>query len=659
MLTCQNSVLFALIRRIWFSLRQRSASKLALLYNRTSLYSVCNLLGRLFSFLPPRTKQCISQSLCFLGRGYTSSTTRNLQADTHCSSSLPAHVVPVLMSDEALHKSRSSHDDLAGTTPHSGSLSEAGDSSIVSQHVNVVDTALPSPDTTTMFGESEKSLPEDTSNACSVIGELFYPIAPTEFERYCRPDEVEDKHISYGIARLTISFARSETPQPWTSYIHPEGARYFRCEHDLFTVYTDAYLFDPEKSQAVQQFVDQVDEYLTRYDITEVSFDTEKVDLVLDVTLSGTKRTVCGYYFAYHANRTVFWLDEFESSESLWPKTNGVTSSDHILHEIRSQYWHHCALFPSPRCASQAVIDELRDIILHAIGDSIVSLTSTVSYSIEELRGMLKLLPAKSREINDDFGPGVSRIAYILMKRFAHERFLHFYGEPVARLNRGTSIYDKNKVYKRSFLFHVLKCLLFAAPCAHLREIESMLSDGLLSQVAWREFIDKICKDWSHLTLYSTVLINVDVAFLSIQSVDASPTSLPLKSFIYLSILSSLGSLFFSLLLHRRNNTRPNISTCEAVKIMNSYQDSSCRYDNIAIIYSLPYALLMWGIFFFLTAFAIMCLWDTAPVTLVLSIMAWVALGSLVTFYGWVSSTDARRQWLLSIREFLGRVLVK
>ncbi len=64
-------------------------------------------------------------------------------------------------------------------------------------------------------------------------------------------------------------------------------------------------------------------------------------------------------------------------------------------------------------------------------------------------------------------------------------------------------------------------------------------------------------------------------------------------------------------------------------------------------------------IFFFLTAFAIRCLWDTAPVTHVLSIMAWVALGSLVIFYGWVSSTDARRQWLLSIREFLGRVLVK
>ncbi|SJL08618.1 uncharacterized protein ARMOST_11985 [Armillaria ostoyae] len=563
------------------------------------------------------------------------------------------------MSDEALHKSRSSHDDLAGTTPHSGSLSEAGNSSIVSQHVNVVDTALPSPDTTTTFGESEKSLPEDISNACSVIGELFYPIAPTEFERYHRPDEVEDKHISYDIARLTISFARSETPQPWTSYIHPEGAHYFRCEHDLFTVYTDAYLFDPEILRAVQQFVDQVDEHLTCHDITEVSFDTEKVDLVLDVTLSQTKRTICGYYFAYHANRTVFWLDEFESSERLWVKINGVTSPDHILHEIQSQYWHHCALFPSPRCASQAVIDELRDVILHAIGDSIVSSTSTVSYSIEELRGMLQLLPAKSRETNDDSGPGVSRIAYILMKRFAHERFLHFYGEPAARLNRSTSIYDKNKVHKRSFLFHILKCLLVAAPCTHLREIESMLSDGLLNQVVWREFIDKICKDWSHLTVYSTVLINVDVAVLSIQSVDTGPTSSPLKIVIYLSVLSSLGSIFFALLLLRRNNTRPNISADEAVKIMNSYQDSSCGYDNIAIIYSLPYALLMWGIFFFVAAFAIMCLWDTAPVTLVLSSMAWIALGSLVIFYGWVSSTDARRQWLLSIREFLRRVLVK
>ncbi|KAK0478901.1 hypothetical protein IW261DRAFT_1564961 [Armillaria novae-zelandiae] len=557
------------------------------------------------------------------------------------------------MSDEALSKSRSSHDDLASTTPHPASLSESGNSGITFQPVNVVDIALPSPDITTAFSESEKYLPaEMSSDACSVIGELFYPIAPTEFERSNRPDEVEDKRIRYDIHRLTVSFARRETPQPWTSYIHPEGARYFRCEHDLFTVYTDAYLFDPEILRAVQEFVDQVDEYLTRHGTMEVSFGTEKVDLVLDVTLSETNKTICGYYFAYHTNRVVFWLDEFESSERLWSKTNGVTSPDHILHEIQSQYWygpHHCALFSSPRCVSQAVVEELRDIILHAIGDSIVSSTSTVSYTIEELRGILQLLPVKSGET----GPGVSRIAYILMKHFAHERFLHFYGEPAARLNRGTSIYDKSKVHKRSFLFRILKYLLFAAPCTHLREIESMMSDGLLSQVAWRDFIDRNCKDWSHLTLYSTVLINVDVAFSSIQSVDTSPTSSPLKIVIHLSMLSSLGSLFFALLLLRRNNTRPNISADEAVKIMNSYQDSSCRYDNIAIIYSLPYALLIWGILFFITAFGIMCLWDTTPVTLVISSMAWAALGSLVIFYRWVSSTGARWQWLLSIRTFL------
>lgn len=582
----------------------------------------------------------------------------------NCSSTLPIRVVPEPIPNEVLHESGSGHDDLAGMTPQSGSLSETGNSSTMSQPASVVDTALPSPDTTTTLGDSEESLPEKMpSEACSVIGELFYTIAPTEFERYQRPDVVEDKHINYDIPRLTVSLARSELPQPWTSHTHPEGARYFRCEHDLFTIYTEARLLDPQILQAVRQFVDQVDEYLTRRDVTEVSFDTENVDLVLDVTLSDTKRTICGYYFAHHENRTVFWLDEFESSERLWPDINGVTSPEHILHEIQSQYWHHCALFPSPRCASQAVIDELRDIILHAIGDSLVSTTSTISYSIEELRGMLQLLPARSRDNHDESGAGVSRIVYILMKHFAHDRFLHFYGEPAARLNRGTSIYDKNKVHMHSFLFHILQHLLFAAPCAHLHEIESMLSDGLLSREAWRGFIDKICQDWSHLTVYSTVLINVDVAFLSIQSVDTGPSSSPLKIFIYLSVVSSLGSIFFALLLLRRNNTRLNISTDEAATIMNSYQDSSYRYENIAILYSLPYALLMWGIVFFVTAFMIMCLWNTAPVTLVLSSVAWVILGSLIIFYGWVTCTDAR-QWLLSIPELLHnssmyRLLVK
>ncbi len=56
----------------------------------------------------------------------------------------------------------------------------------------------------------------------------------------------------------------------------------------------------------------------------------ENVGLILDVTLSKRKRTICRYYFAYHANRTVFWLDEFESLEHLWVAINGVTLPDHI-----------------------------------------------------------------------------------------------------------------------------------------------------------------------------------------------------------------------------------------------------------------------------------------------------------------------------------------
>ncbi|KAK0493881.1 hypothetical protein EDD18DRAFT_1356369 [Armillaria luteobubalina] len=579
--TCQTSTLFSLIRHIWLLLRRRNASKIALLYIRTPLYSFYGLLGRLLSFLS-QTKQCILQSLRFMGRGYTNSTTDNLQADTdfdyHCSSSLP-NVAPAPTPTEVSERSGSSHDDLVGTKSHSALISEAGNSSIVSQPVGVLDIDLPSPDPTSMFGSSEKPFPEEMSSEVGcVIGELFYIIAPTEFERYRRPDEVEDRHINYDIARLTVSFSY-EPPQPWTSYIHPEGARYFRCDHDLFTIYTDAYLFDPKYYKMFKK----------------VSFDTETVDLVLDVTLSETKRVICGYYFAYHPNRTVFWLDEFKSSERLWQAINGVTSPNHILHEIKSQYWHHCALFPSPRHAPQTVIDELRDNILHAIGDSELSATSIIPSSIEELRRLLQLLPAKSRETSDGCGPGVSRIAYILMQHFAHERFLHFCGEPAARLDRGTSIYNKNKVQKRSVLFHILKWLLFAAPSAHLREIESMLSDGLLSQVAWREFVDRLCKDWLHLTLYSTVLINVDVAFLSIQSVDGGLSSSPLKIVIYLSVLSSLGSIFFALLLLRRTHTKSNIGIEEAVEIISSYEGSSCKYENIAIIYGLPYALLMWG----------------------------------------------------------------
>ncbi len=144
-----------------------------------------------------------------------------------------------------------------------------------------------------------------------------------------------------------------------------------------------------------------------------------------------------------------------------------------------------------------------------------LSTTLIVPYSIEELCGMLQLLPAKSRETNDDSGPGVSQVAYVLMEKFgavllfcymlwhrlkashrlAHKHFLHFYGEPATHLDRGTSIYEKNKVCKCSIsISHTQMPPLHCVLC--------LPSQDRIHEVVWRDFVDKIFKDWSHLTLY-------------------------------------------------------------------------------------------------------------------------------------------------------------
>jgi hypothetical protein len=53
------------------------------------------------------------------------------------------------------------------------------------------------------------------------------------------------------------------------------------------------------------------------------------VDLVLDLTFGEDGEKMCGYYFADHQNRSLFWLEEFDAS-TLLAEVKGVASLAHI-----------------------------------------------------------------------------------------------------------------------------------------------------------------------------------------------------------------------------------------------------------------------------------------------------------------------------------------
>lgn len=72
---------------------------------------------------------------------------------------------------------------------------------------------------------------------------------------------------------------------------------------------------------------------------------------------------------------------------------------------------------------------------------------------------------------------------------------MHYHGQHGARLSRGQSIYGEDHHY-RSLLFSAISAVLFNAPLVHLRGIEDIWLDGLISFLPWGDFIEKLRSEW-------------------------------------------------------------------------------------------------------------------------------------------------------------------
>lgn len=72
-------------------------------------------------------------------------------------------------------------------------------------------------------------------------------------------------------------------------------------------------------------FIDQIDDLTQAHD-TKVTNDA---DLVLELLPGQDGQMACGYYFAEHQTRCLFWLEQFDIS-CLIAEVKGATSPAHI-----------------------------------------------------------------------------------------------------------------------------------------------------------------------------------------------------------------------------------------------------------------------------------------------------------------------------------------
>ncbi|KAG7448692.1 uncharacterized protein BT62DRAFT_722057 [Guyanagaster necrorhizus] len=476
----------------------------------------------------------------------------------------------------------------------------------------------------------------------------FWPLTPELVERYER-ELVEPKETEYWIDPLTISFQSDPVPDGWAACVHPEGARYFIRErkmapcignyHDsmmssgclLPCIFTDANLCDPDKFELITKFMADMEDYIRAKGINIYP----NVDLVFDLIRDPDNGDICcAYYLASHEHRSIFWLDDFNATYfNRWDEVKGVTATSHIGYEIESQYWYHCQQFPTCREMDINTINELRDILIYCIGDSMTSDTANSAYAVPDLQQMLALTNGVKETVLSGDSQSPSSVCSIgrFMHIFVQQRFYNFHGQPAARLERSKSVYGTKS--KRTPLIILLSPLLFFAPDIHLASLNKIWVDGLLCKKSWASFIEEVSAEWHDLIINSTVLLNANVAFLAIQSVDNSSAKRgrsPAQISSYISIIASIGSIILGLLLIRKNRSKAGDSSTEAWQFLHSQNRNYIGLETLAIMYSLPYALLMWAMVTFLSAFSLMCFTASDIAVRMLVGTAWLAIATLI-----------------------------
>jgi len=241
------------------------------------------------------------------------------------------------------------------------------------------------------------------------------------------------------------------------------------------------------------------------------------------------------------------------------------------------------------------------------------------------------------------------------MRNLTHNQFVNLHGQRGARLDCDQSIHGTT-VNLKTLLVTIVSPFMFWAPNDHFRALDKVMVDGLVHDSSWSEFTNKLNIEWREVTIIVVVLLNVNMAFLSISTVDISGNKVANRSAVqigsYISTLTSVGSLIMSLLLIRQVKSYP--TAVEAASFLGNITYKGRGLEVLAILYAMPYALLIWSVVSFTFAFAYALFFSSSSATRFLAGVVLVIIGGLLVLCirtGWVHEDQSHLQ---SLRDDLG-----
>ncbi|KAG1851960.1 hypothetical protein F4604DRAFT_1806558 [Suillus subluteus] len=452
-------------------------------------------------------------------------------------------------------------------------------------------------------------------------------------ERYDKRKPIPRNTKNYTIPFMTTDPIERPIPPGWQICIHPEGCLYYYYDSVVdfhgysrkIHVITQADLVHDEVAETIENLAKLVYSHAYQYSSFPVN-----VDLVLELMDVGETSTA-GYYFVHHENRCLFWLHDFDATGIL-RECCGVTELSHMQIELEAQYWKHIDLFPHTSALHSQVLQQLQQIIRFAISDCMTSEVSAVcAFSIDVLKNTLDLV--KDVNVENDWVQSAHDKCFIarMMNHFRHCQYLNYHGQQGARLSRDQTVHG-DSYEERSVMMRCLAPLLFNAPYEHVRSLHKLYVDSIVNQLDWRTFVQKLNAEMQEFNLLATVLLSVNVGFLAIQSVDNGRGHSLSQVASYVSVISSFGSMLLGVNIARQSYTRGPDMVDNAQARLESLVHPKHGLETLAIIYSLPYALLMWGMIFFVLAFFTECFHHSSAVP---SVPVSVAALIVLVLVGW------------------------
>ncbi|KAJ8584358.1 hypothetical protein M405DRAFT_468041 [Rhizopogon salebrosus TDB-379] len=442
------------------------------------------------------------------------------------------------------------------------------------------------------------------------------PIIPMQIKRYERKISITDNYVLHQMKKGPLDYSE-ELPPAWQSLTHPEGALFFF--HPYKRVFTDA---DVRISQTAAKVGRAVKKAYEEAHNAGVSLPPS-VELALE--LMGDNEF--GYYFADYDERVIFWFEDL-TCEPLMSNVRGVGHKSHLKYAIETQYWRHVELFPNKRSLPKDDVVRLQQIVMHTQAENITSDTCLAPFGPGEVADMLTLMDPLMNSIGMEHEHSVWIVAR-LMRLFCNAKFVNFCGQPGARLDADQPLYGDPSARPKNIILRVMNVVLFGSPDAHSKGLHRIWVDETIVQPRWKNFIDRLNTEWSGYTIFSTVMLAVDISFLAVPSVQGQTAAILVA---YLSTLCAMGSLVVSLVLAGQvNDTRRNNAEGVALFMVQMTQ-SMLGLDSLALMLSLPFALLIWGMTFFGAALSIVIFSTSDTLTISVASPIWAAILILTTW---------------------------